>query len=368
MLKTLKKLDAVFEKIVVAVMCLLIVIFAIKHYQMIQAKKAEAEAVRQEEKSLRNIALSYMVAVGYSGERFYQQVTHAPVKLDRWIVDQKMIYFLIPKSKYTRVNVLQMSRNPKTFEFAKYNSEKGGYLLGTRISYLEDFYYFRIPEDDLAIDTKQVFKFPLGNYEYKVSLRELRDLIHNKNLCGEEAGKEFIRDDERGLPNHGPFVAKVGEPSLKRLTAEIISGTDSNEAKAQRLLDFVTEEITYDHELASAYDVQYMQRPNEVLMKGSGTCSGKSILYASLLEQAGVKYRFLYVPEHITVCVTGNFSNYNGLAYKIGGEKCAIAETTVPGFRIGETSTNGNYTVKFTQRPPSEAVTKDGDATISFDE
>ena len=61
---------------------------------------------------------------------------------------------------------------------------------------------------------------------------------------------------------------------------------NNREAKIQRLVDFVSNEIQYDYSEAVG-GRETLKRPNEVLFTRSGDCSNKTILLASLLEQIG---------------------------------------------------------------------------------
>ena len=80
-----------------------------------------------------------------------------------------------------------------------------------------------------------------------------------------------------------------------------------------------------------------LKRANENLMTRNGDCSNKTILLASMLEQIGEEYVLLYCPQHITVAVPqGNFPTANKTDYDYDGRKWAIAESTVPGYVIGE--------------------------------
>ena len=42
------------------------------------------------------------------------------------------------------------------------------------------------------------------------------------------------------------------------------------------------------------------------------------------------------VVDHLLVLVSGNFPDANRLYFTIGGKKYFVAETTLPGFRLGE--------------------------------
>jgi hypothetical protein len=171
-----------------------------------------------------------------------------------------------------------------------------------------------------------------------------------------------------GLPvifaNHGAFVARPEESSLRRFVDELTrdipaDGEDAREARVQRLLDFVSREITYDMREAT-YNFELLKRPNEVLMTGESDCSNKTILFGSLLEQIGEDYLFVYTPDHITVAVRqGHFPLRNGLSLTWEGQTWLIAEGTAPGFRIGIDRVRGEEHLKqfkHVQRPRDRDV------------
>ena len=78
-----------------------------------------------------------------------------------------------------------------------------------------------------------------------------------------------------------------------------------------------------------------LKKPNEVLMTRGSDCSGKVILYSSLLEQTEVDHRLIYADGHITVAVEGNYGDWNNMNFNIGDKVYSIAETTAKGFIIG---------------------------------
>jgi hypothetical protein len=155
------------------------------------------------------------------------------------------------------------------------------------------------------------------------------------------------------MANHGAFVSRKNEPSLKRLVAEITGGETEKEKMAQMLLDFVTQNIKFSsYEAFSGYEV--LKRPNEVLMSGASDCSGLTILYASMLEQCDIDYILLYSKDHIAPALEGNFPVNNGQYIEYGGKIYTVAETTVKGFKIGESILQSDYSVKntnFIQKP-----------------
>ncbi|MEP6904273.1 MAG: transglutaminase-like domain-containing protein, partial [Actinomycetota bacterium] len=147
--------------------------------------------------------------------------------------------------------------------------------------------------------------------------------------------------DERTIifANHGIMVAKPNEPSLQRLTADLLKDEsigNNREKRIQKLVDFVSNEIEYSYTEAVA-PRETLKRADEVLMTRIGDCSNKTILLASLLEQIGEDYILLYCPQHITVAVPqGNYTNENKLDFVYENKTYLIAESTAPGFQIGK--------------------------------
>jgi len=117
----------------------------------------------------------------------------------------------------------------------------------------------------------------------------------------------------------------------------------SDTEKAQYLLDFVTIYLKYNHKEANLRH-ETLKRPSEVLMTGGSDCSGLTIAYASLLEQARVDYYLVYripefTPGHIAVLIKWTEADLpsNGQFLMVNGDRYVIAECTLPGFQIGKT-------------------------------
>jgi hypothetical protein len=204
-------------------------------------------------------------------------------------------------------------------------------------------YFFKTAIDNVKFDPQSVLEFHFVSGVYKLDMRELNDFVENKSIFG---GRMRARtgESQAGLPvifaNHGAFVARPDETSLHRFVNELtrdipVDAEGGRELRVQRVLDFVSREITYDLREAT-YNFEMLKRPNEVLMTAVSDCSNKTILLGSLLEQLGEDYLFVYTPDHITVAVKqGGFPAQNGLSLEWEGQTWLIAEGTAPGFRIG---------------------------------
>lgn len=235
--------------------------------------------------------------------------------------------------------------------------------------------FFKTTTDNFRLDTNQTVTFPYSGFDYIASLEELRNFANSSQLYG---GRIITRAPARSnepqyvFANHGIMVAKPGEPTLKRLTEELLKDIgDNREARIQRLVDFVSNEIEYSYTEAVA-PTEKLKRASETLMTRNGDCSNKTILLASLLEQINEEYILLYCPRHITVAVPqGNYPNDNGLDFKWDKRNWMIAETTLAGFQIGYTKVQ-NFTllttINYVQDPKLSEIIFDANSyeTLKF--
>jgi len=229
--------------------------------------------------------------------------------------------------------------------------------------------FFKTTTDNFKLDTAQSVTIPFNGVNYVASLEELRRLTNNSLLYG---GKLITQAPERKdqpiivFANHAIMVSRPDEPTLKRLTDELLKDVGNDrEARIQRLVDFVSGEIAYSYtEAVGARET--LKRANETLMTRSADCSNKTILLASMLEQINEEYILLYCPQHITVAVPqGNYSIENGLDFTWNQKPWVIAETTAPGFQIGKSMVvdpNRLTSVQYVQNPKNSNVIFDANS------
>lgn len=235
--------------------------------------------------------------------------------------------------------------------------------------------FFKTTTDNFRLDTSQTVTFPYSGFNYTASLDELRNFANSSQLYG---GRIITKAPTRSnepqyvFANHGIMVAKPGEPTLKRLVDELLKDIgDNREARIQRLVDFVSNEIEYSYTEAVA-PTEKLKRASETLMTRNGDCSNKTILLASLLEQINEEYLLLYCPRHITVAVPqGNYPNDNGLDFKWDKRNWMIAETTLAGFQIGYTKVQEFTrltTINYVQDPKLSEIIFDANSfeTLKF--
>ena len=304
-------------------------------------------APRSLDERTRDVVLSYLAQPGFAGERVAEQVL-GPARLELLQVPDREVYFSVPPPDQTGQAfdaiitrfVVDGRRVVQAEDDGTGRLRLGKYSL--RRSPAKHF-FFKTPMDNVKFDPGAVLEFHFRPAVYKIDMRELDDFVQNKSIFG---GRMLARMEHGGagrpvvFANHGAFVARPEEPSLRRLVGELTrdipaGGEGARERRVQRVLDFVSNEIAYDLREAT-YNFEMLKRPNEVLMTGQSDCSNKAILLGSLLEQLGEDYLFVYTPDHITVAVgQGAFPARNGLTLDWEGRTWLIAEGTVPGFRIG---------------------------------
>lgn len=345
--------------------------FSIMGFPIASFSQTRQRAPPTEQDRLRNVVLSYLAQPKFRTPDFLEQLTGTKAELRVYNLDEDMLYFSIPVEQFNEQTTLaNLTKRPNLVEFGKLQGDR--LFLGDYRLRKPGHYFFRFPAKDFLVDKNKRIKINFKSAQYTMTMDELLDFAENRSIYGGflKAETERYRSGPREvtvkfIANHGAFVAKSNEPSLTRLVSQLTMGATQREIVAQQLLDFVTRKIKYDG-TTSIDKVEVLKRPNEVLMTGIDDCSGKVILYSSLLEQTNVDYRMLYGhlggEGHITIAVEGNFGNRNGLSFDIGGKTYSIAETTALGFRIGESlfaKPFGIENIKHMQKPEPNSVIYD---------
>lgn len=295
--------------------------------------KKDENKTTSENSLLKETIVSYMSQSEFTSKDFTQQVTGTNAELEVYDMQEKMLYFSVSKNDFQRDSLLdRLTEDPSKVEFGA--EDNGRVKLGQYILNGLNKFFFRFPKNDIKVDTTRTINIKVGQFNYTMSIKELMNFGTNVTIYGGQ--RDTTADGSIYTANHGAFVSKKDEPSIKRLADEILIGETSKESKAKKLLEFVNTNIAYSNfEGTGEYEI--LKRPNEVIMTGRSDCSGLTILYASLLEQAGIDYVLLYFPGHISPAVEGTYPNNNGLTVSYEGKTYTLAETTVKGFDIGNT-------------------------------
>ncbi|MCB9032611.1 MAG: transglutaminase family protein [Chitinophagales bacterium] len=216
-----------------------------------------------------------------------------------------------------------------------FGDESGDYIwYGNLYILKEDKYLCRTSISNLNIDTAKLItsKFS-NNIIYKINLAQIVTSIDMENQL--RGGIFCITEDDNYIVNHSPPVIVKGEPTISKLAQAITKNKITFEDKVQALLDFVSYDIDYNFEEGYG-NKEVIKRPCEILLTKNSDCSGKAILFASLLQQIDADWCFLYYPKHITVGVVGNFKTKHPITVNLKGKTYFIAETTDPMSIIGD--------------------------------
>lgn len=134
-------------------------------------------------------------------------------------------------------------------------------------------------------------------------------------------------------------LAEKGE--LSTLADTLTQGCNSDQGcEVQKMFDYVTH-IPYKTDYTS-------RNAKKVVESNWGDCDDKSNLFASLLNEKGYEYRFVYVPHHVFVVVHLNDTDelpFLSAKLKIEEKNFYYAETTSEGAKIGEF--NGQFPHSF---------------------
>ncbi|MBZ0202926.1 MAG: hypothetical protein K8I03_07920 [Ignavibacteria bacterium] len=301
-------------------------------------------------KRLRDVIVSYMSEPQFRNPGFVQEITGTGADLKLFDMDEMMLYFSISKNDYDSTStLLKLTIDVSNVEFGFVNN--GDTYLGAYTLKGTDRLLFRFPKNDFKPDSSKSIRINFNQIEYSLTANELADFAEDKSVYG--GNKDIETLDNKYLADHGSFVSKPKEPSLLRLVSQLAKEEKDKNRIAQILLDFVTTNIKYNRdEGAGNYEV--MKRASEVLMTGNADCSGLTILYASLLEQAEINYLLVYFQGHIAVGVEGKFPSDNNLNFDFEGTNYTLAETTAKGFVIGLTRLQKDVItndITFVQRP-----------------
>jgi len=325
------------------------------------AKVTDDEILADEVRRTAVMMLDYKT---FSGDEFRRQLL-GNGRLERYVQVNDEAFFTYPQADPREFDdfITKYFYDRTKIEFGK--KENGEIKLGDYKAPISPRYgeFFRTHMGNIRIEPRQTLNFPFSTANYTLTLEEMRNYANNSQTYG---GKLITQAPTRSnrptmiFANHGIMVAKPDEPSLKRLIDQLLKDVGPDrEARIQRLVDFVSNEIEYSYTEAVG-SRETLKRASETLMTRTGDCSNKTILLASLLEQIGEEYILLYCPQHITVAVPqGNYSNGNKLDFKWNDKPWVIAETTLPGFQVGVTKVNdlSRLTrVEYVQNPKNSDV------------
>jgi transglutaminase-like putative cysteine protease len=300
-----------------------------------------------EEQKHQGLSLSivtFLAQPKHSGKEILPELTGIDAELVLYDLDSGLVYFSVPRSIKREKAAQQLSRIPSKVEWGK-SDRKGRIILGPLI-YRGQGEFFRFPAKHFLVEPDSQVSIRYQTVTYTVTAQEIEGSLYNRSLYG---GREYLKipGSSGEVFNFGSVIALPEKStSIARLASEICKNAKSPLEEAQRLLDFVTNEIEYDQsESFWSQGRQVVRRPVETLLTRRATCGGKITIYGSLLEQRGIPYWLAYYSrERSGVGHAGVFvlteSGDERYTLNLEGKSYHYAETTNPGFRLGITNLN----------------------------
>ncbi len=280
--------------------------------------------------------INFIAQPTFAGDYIFYKVTSAKANLEMYYYDTKQIYMTCNKQDFIDENLNKFIISKDSLIIAKLNTDV--LELDTKTYRDTSKVFFKMPVSNFKVDSNRVIETPYKKATFKITLPQIFDFTYLRSAIG--GGAIAITENNSHFMNHGSVVAKPNEPSLSNFVKQLIKTEMTSELKAQVLLDFVTQEIEYNqNEATNGYET--IKRPDEVLFTKNSDCSGKAILYASLLQQIGIKWCLFYFEHHVCVGVSGNFKCDKPIKFKLNNTDYYLAEITDPNAIIGKDSWNG---------------------------
>lgn len=281
---------------------------------------------------------TYMYLPQFSFPEFLGQVFHVDVRSAGYDPVNRLAYFSVPRhlSPEDQLQLESICADPTQIEYAE------GYQaiewLGPNLERDADTsrVVMRFPAKEMVLDSSTVITRKIRRQTVDMSLAELaksfrHGYAYNAPALALAPG---AGDVSYVIANHAAPISYYGDPILQRFVHRLLSRRSprTREDSIQILLNFVTESISYTHH----GDLEIFMRPVDVLMAGEADCSGKVILFGSMLNQIHVPFLLVYLDGHITVGVQGDFPKSNGMFFLHEDQTYTLAETTAEGFVIGK--------------------------------
>lgn len=319
--------------------------------------------LRNREPSAAHTMLMALAHPKFVNDTLLKQITGSDAKLELLDAVNNFAYFSIEMLGDATLG--KLTEHPDKVEFGRHDEERGGLVLGNFVLY-KNAHFFRFPSADFRVNPEATISERFRRAEYRLSVKEFADFMRNRSIYGGMLSFQYgsLGAIPKTMCNHGAFVAKRNEPSLRRFVAQLTEASDPPEAVAQKLLNFVSLEIKYN--FTEAYsNIETLKRADEVLLSKTSDCSGMAILYSSLLESAGIDHLLVYEDGHITVVVAGKFTNESGHSLTWRGKEYFYAEPTEPFFQIGRTRAEANRIIGI-QKPGPNAPIVNAETGESF--
>lgn len=289
---------------------------------------------------LQRQTINFIAQPTFSGDYIFYKITSAKANLEMYYYDIQQAYFTCNKQDYVPENLNKFIISMDCVVVAELKNNR--LELDTKVYTDTSKVFFKMPVSNFKVDSTRIIETRYSDVVYKVTLPQIFNFSNLQSAIG--GGAIAISEDNHHFMNHGSVVSKKNEASLNDFVKQVTKNETTIEAKAQVLLNFVSQKIEYNQDEASnGYET--IKRPDEVLFTKNSDCSGKAILYASLLQQLDVKWSLFYFEHHICVGVAGKFNETNPHKFKLNGTDYYLAEITDPNAIIGVDSWDGKMNI-----------------------
>lgn len=145
----------------------------------------------------------------------------------------------------------------------------------------------------------------------------------------------LYQDGQGGIAAYYGFMfSEKGRKTVRELAVKIADTITSDVGRIKEALAFV-QSLPYVLDEKSKGKEEYVRYPLETMADGKGDCEDKAVLLGALLQEMGIDFVLLSVPDHVALGVhcdsvdSGSFLEHNGKPYY-------YLETTAPGWEIGQ--------------------------------
>lgn len=184
--------------------------------------------------------------------------------------------------------VLDYSNADQGYISAKYTGDKKKCKL--QVIAAGETYNFDVDTNGLT----QYFPLSMRNGKYTIFLRELVDGTAASYSIVIQQDIEVKMSDPRSpyrYPNRYVSYTKDSECVYK--AAELCAGKNGNIEKIAAIFQWVTSNITYDHQLAATVKKTYCPNPDSTLKKKTGICYDYASLMAAMLRSQSIPTRLV---------------------------------------------------------------------------
>ncbi len=147
-------------------------------------------------------------------------------------------------------------------------------------------------DHDLVLGRMQYFPLSQGSGDYQIQIYEHLD-GKNYAFVLELAAPIQIGDEVAMYLYPNKYVDYVQASDCVYKSAEVCAGAEGTVERLAAIFEYVTDNITYDYELAATVKSGYTPDPDNTLKKGRGICFDYASLVAAMARSQGIPTRLV---------------------------------------------------------------------------